>query len=110
MNFTLSLGSSYQEKVLRWSHSRVSYIKITLKSIKHTETNFEDTINGLESFSYAQDLIANGTGLNLKIGGIYRLNEQIKIGGALHSPNIIHNARRIFKTLTNARFVDFKLL
>jgi hypothetical protein len=102
--FVLSLGSSYQEKFYLGATLGFPTLNYT-ESVKHTETNFEDTINGLESFSYAQDLIANGTGINLKIGGIYRLNEQIKIGGALHSPTLF-TMQEEFQTLTSARFMD----
>jgi len=102
--FVLSIGSSYQEKF---------YIGATLgfpslnysESTKHTESGFEDTINNLEAFSYTQDLLASGTGINLKLGGIYRLNDQIKIGGALHSPTYF-TIQEEFQTLTTTRFND----
>ena len=64
-----------------------------------------DTINSLGSFEYLQNLYANGEGINLKIGGIYRVNDNIKIGGALHSPTYF-NINEEFRTITQSNFTD----
>ena len=73
--------------------------------IKHREDILSDTINELGSFEYLQNLYARGEGINLKIGGIARINENIKIGGAIHTPTVF-TIQEEFRTITQANFGD----
>ena len=46
-----------------------------------------------------------GERINLKIGGIARINENIKIGGAIHTPTVF-TIQEEFRTITQANFGD----
>lgn len=44
---------------------------------------------GFHSLSYQEFFKTTGSGLNLKIGGIYRVNDQFRIGGYYHTPTML---------------------
>ena len=102
--FVLSAGTSYDEKIYLGATVGIVGVEYS-EIIKHREDILSDTINNLGSFEYMQNLYASGEGVNLKVGGIYRVNENIKIGGALHSPTIL-TIQEEFRTSTLANFTD----
>lgn len=51
----------------------------------HTEIDTED-LNDFRQFTYKRRIITNGTGLNFKIGAIFRPIELLRIGASLHFP------------------------
>ena len=102
--FVLSLGTSFEEKLYLGATIGIPTFEYS-EVINHREDIFSDTLNNLESFEYMQNLYANGEGINLKLGGIYRLNDNIKIGGALHTPTVF-NIQEEFRTITQANFTD----
>ena len=42
----------------------------------------------LDSYYENSELITSGIGVNLKLGFIYRVNESLRLGGAIHSPTL----------------------
>ena len=52
----------------------------------YNESEFEDTINGLQGFDFQEELSVYGSGLNVKLGAIFRVSEILKLGAALHTP------------------------
>ena len=102
--FAFSVASSYNEKLYIGATLGFPVFEYT-ETIKHREDIMSDTINSLGSFEYSQNLYANGEGINLKVGGIYRVNKNIKIGGALHSPTYF-NINEEFRTITQSNFTD----
>ena len=86
--FYLSFGTAYQNKL---------FIGMTLgfPSIEYrekntiSETGFDSTIDpesALESFDYTSNLNVEGSGINLKLGLIYKIDDAIRYGFALHTP------------------------
>jgi len=86
--YVFSLGTSYEEKVYFGATVGVPSIQYSEVST-YTESNFADTIQTLSSFTYKQDLLAYGSGINLKIGAIVRVGVNTKVGGAIHTPSYI---------------------
>ncbi len=52
---------------------------------EHRETT-EDLALPFRSFSYREDLTTRGNGIDLKIGGIAKATEQLRLGLSFHSP------------------------
>ena len=83
--FIFSIGGSYQEKL---------YIGATIgiptfdyyEYSEYTEREISDTSSNLRKMLFSEEISEYGTGYNLKVGAIYRLSENIKIGGSLHTP------------------------
>ncbi|MBI2731095.1 MAG: hypothetical protein HYX40_10145 [Sphingobacteriales bacterium] len=63
----------------------VSYSRTTKYSEKDTSGN---TNNGFGYFNYQENLKTSGGGLNAKLGLIYRPQEYIRLGIAVHTPTI----------------------
>ena len=50
------------------------------------EKDIADTIPYFTSFRYNQNLTTTGTGFNIKFGGIYKINDALRIGASIHTP------------------------
>ena len=59
----------------------------------------------LDSYYETSELITSGTGVNLKLGFIYRINEALRLGGALHSPTFF-GLRENFAFDTETQYSD----
>ena len=83
-----SMGTTYEDKI--YIGATIGIPTIEYRQIStYTENRFEDTSFSVNNFTYNEDLLAYGSGINIKIGGIIRIGENTKIGGAVHSPSYI---------------------
>jgi len=83
--FYLSFGTAYQKKLFLGATLGFPNIEYRERSVL-TESNFEGAKDGLTSFNYASDLYVQGSGINLKLGLIYKIDDAIRYGFALHTP------------------------
>lgn len=85
-DWTLSFGGNYQEKLmlgmsldlLSYKYDRDSYFS------EDDETGNPD--NDFAYLDYHESLSTTGLGFNLKLGAIYVVSDQFRIGAALHTP------------------------
>jgi len=93
--FSMSYASNYEEKWLYGVTLGIPIINYKSNTV-FTESDISgDTSNGFNSFSYTDNFETYGTGVNLKMGVIYRPKPYIRLGLAIHTPN--------FMTLTDTR-------
>ena len=85
--YVFSIGTSYEDIIYLGATIGIPSIDYYEKS-NYTESEFNDTAAHLQSFEYDEELTTTGKGFNLKIGVITRINNWIKVGGALHSPTV----------------------
>ncbi len=83
--YVFSVGTSYEDRIYLGATIGMPSINYYEKST-YTESEFADTAAHLQSFDYDEELTTTGKGFNLKVGIITRLNDWIRVGGALHSP------------------------
>ncbi len=83
--YVFSFGTSYEEVVYIGATIGMPIIDYYEESI-YSESQFSDTAFHLSSFNLIEEISTSGRGLNLKVGLIARMNDWIKIGGAIHSP------------------------
>ena len=83
--FIFSLGGSFKEKLYLGGTIGIPTINYYENS-EYLESIRNDTSINLQRMLYTEEISVYGTGLNLKIGAIYRLTETIKIGGSIHTP------------------------
>jgi len=83
----LSFGGNYKEKLMLGATIGLPFINFHQES-SITETNVltPDQDQFFGSFNYSQYLTTNGFGINLKLGFIYKVSDQFRIGGAIHTP------------------------
>ncbi len=58
---------------------------------------------GFNSLTYTEHFITQGYGLNLKFGGIVRVNSNLRLGGYIHTPTIFY----LTDTYNNSMSVSF---
>ena len=105
--FLFSVGGSYNEQLYIGASigfPSINYYENTI----YSEHSFEDTINGLNSFDYQEELTTYGNGMNLKVGAIFRVNESFKIGASVHSPTY-YDIEETYSTLITTHFNEVSL-
>ena len=64
----------------------VTYSSLTRFSETDSSAN---RLNGFSSFTFTDDFSLNGTGLDMKLGALYRPTEQVRLGLAFHTPSYL---------------------
>ena len=105
--FIFSIGGSYQEKLYIGATIGIPTINYYEDS-EYLEREINDTTSNLRRMLFSEEISAYGTGINLKIGGIYRLSKRIKIGGSLHTPTFF-NIEEQYNTSITTFFKDSTL-
>jgi hypothetical protein len=81
-----SFGANYNNRLYLGITLGLADINYT-ENASYTETpNYNDTVYGLQNFTYQTTLHTFGEGINLKIGAIYRITDWLRIGAAVHTP------------------------
>ncbi len=78
--FAFTLGGNYSNKIYIGATIGVPFVKYNEQSL-YTE---KDSLHN--SFSVSDNLNTTGTGVNVKLGIIYRPNDMVRIGFSFHSP------------------------
>jgi len=105
--FIFSIGGSFNEQLYLGATIGIPTLEYYEKST-YSETNFGDTINGLEGFDLQEKLSVYGAGLNLKIGAVLRVNNNLKLGAALHTPTA-YSIEENFSTSLTTHFTEESL-
>lgn len=85
--YQFSYAGSYQEKLYIGASLGLSTIEY-LKETYYEESGFADTASTVQSFYMLDDLYTSGAGVNLKIGGILRVSDRLRLGLSWHSPTL----------------------
>ena len=80
----LSLGGNYQEKLLLGATLGLPVINYSMNEL-FSENPLTATTN-FTNFTYSEQLSTHGTGVNLKLGFIYKVNDYFRFGAAVHTP------------------------
>ena len=102
--FIFSIGGSFNEQLYLGATIGVPTLDYYEKST-YSETNFEDTTNGLQRFDLHEELSIYGAGLNLKLGAILRVNDNLKLGASLHTPTA-YSIEETFSTSLTTHFTE----
>ena len=100
--FAISYASNYGDKWLYGATLGIPIINYKSNTI-FTESDISgDTSNGFNSFTYTDNFETYGTGVNLKLGVIYRPKPFIRLGLAIHTPNFMALTDTRTTTLTTS--------
>ncbi len=80
-----SFGANLADKLYLGLTVGVPTINYYESSVYH-ETRTSDTIPNFISLSYYYDLHTRGTGVNVKLGAIYKPVDWVRLGAAIHTP------------------------
>lgn len=83
--FTFGFAVNHENKLL-WGLSLGVPILRFEEAKKYSEKDIDDEVQIFDDLSYDQDLVTNGSGINLKLGFIYRVHQALRISAAIHTP------------------------
>jgi long-subunit fatty acid transport protein len=84
----ISFGGNYQNVLFLGATVGFVNARYVEESV-YQEVDQADTIKDFKSFSYTQSLTSKGSGMNLKLGAIYKPTDWLRIGAAIHTPTSI---------------------
>lgn len=81
----ISFGANYNDKLMMGATIGVPFMRYTKEST-WTENDIKDEVPFFDNLRYTEFLETGGIGVNFKMGLIYRANQMVRIGAAIHSP------------------------
>lgn len=86
----IALGGNYQEQLMLGATIGIPTIRYNVTS-SFTESlapgNNQPNLDSFNSFRLDQAIAVKGNGINLKLGAIFRANDNVRIGAAFHTPS-----------------------
>jgi hypothetical protein len=83
--FNLAFAGNYNEKLYIGGSLNIPFVSYDEEK-RYTETDGSDEVPAFNSLLFNEYVSTNGAGINLKLGFIYRINQMIRLGGAIHTP------------------------
>jgi hypothetical protein len=83
--FDFSFGTNYNDRLYIGATIGIPVIRYYEKS-QYREIKNDTAVHFFQSMTFNQELETHGTGINLKVGLIYRPADWIRIGAAIHTP------------------------
>jgi hypothetical protein len=103
--FTFSLGANFSNKLYAGATVGVQnvYFKQTIYYSENAFSNNLPLPNGdlFKSLDYNQELLVEGSGVNFKVGLIYRPMPEIRLGFAAHTPTFYNLSERYSATMSS---------
>tara|TARA_B100001057_G_scaffold1224_1_gene1205 strand:- start:4495 stop:5439 length:945 start_codon:yes stop_codon:yes gene_type:complete len=104
--FYISFGSAYQDRLFIGGTIGFPSIEYTERNtIRETNASSSDEVSELDGYEYNTNLFASGSGINLKLGLIYKLDESIRYGLAIHTPTY-YEINEEYWTSMNTNFMN----
>jgi len=105
--FYLSLATAYQNKL--FLGATIGFPSIEYKEVTTiSESNFSaisQEIIQLGSFDYTTNLYVSGSGINLKLGLLYKIDKRIRYGLAIHTPTY-YEIHEEYSANMSTEFID----
>lgn len=109
--YVISLGGNYREKLMLGATLGLPSIKYSMTS-NFTETlasgNSNPNPDNFYSYKTNKQLDITGVGVNLKLGAIYKVDDHVRIGAALHSPSYYaltdNYTQNVYSTVGNQNY------
>lgn len=85
-DLVFSLGGNYEEKLLIGATLGIPSFRYTYDATYTESDNTSNDTNYFKTFQYNESLVTKGSGINLKLGFIYKANDNFRLGMAFHTP------------------------
>ncbi len=85
-DLNLSLGGNYQDKLMLGATLGFNFLNHKVNSTMSEETFTMNEVDSFDHFNYTENFKTIGTGVNLKLGAIYKFNDNFRAGLAIHTP------------------------
>jgi hypothetical protein len=100
--FDISFGTNYDDKLYFGATIGIPFIRY-FENDQYQEIKINNSIPYFSALSYNQSIETHGTGVNFKLGVIYRPANWVRIGAAIHAPTY-YAMRDIWSSSMYARF------
>lgn len=97
----LSYGGNYRDKLSVGATVGIPFVNYTYTNT-YAEDNTPAQVKFFKNLQYKDNYTTEGTGINLKIGAIYKVTPELRIGLAVHSPTVyaLNDVRNAFMNYT----------
>jgi hypothetical protein len=103
--FDFSMGANFNDQLffgMTFGVPTINYYEHT----QYQETRTKDTIPNFISLNYYSDLHTTGTGLNFKLGVIYKPADWVRIGASIHTPTWFPTMRDRWSSSMQSTFTN----
>ncbi|MFK8008799.1 MAG: OmpP1/FadL family transporter [Saprospiraceae bacterium] len=80
-----SVGGNFDEKIMVGATVGVPFIKYEEEKT-YEERDVDSSVIYFDELLFRENLSTSGTGINLKLGFIYRISQMFRVGAAIHTP------------------------
>lgn len=102
----LSGGGNYKDKLMIGATLGIDFLNHKVNTGMYEETINPSTSDSFDHFTYNESYKTSGTGVNLKLGAIYKFNDYFRAGIAFHTPTI-YNLSEISNNNINVYSVKY---
>ncbi len=96
----ISLGGNYEEKLMLGATLGIASLRYNREMTYEESDATGITNNYFDNFKYRETLNIRGSGINLKLGMIYKPIDAIRIGAAIHTPTLYNLKDEFTKSIT----------
>lgn len=82
----ITFGGNYNDKLFLGGTIGIVDVDYNLTDTYTEQALYNDPTFGFSNYTFAQNLSTSGTGINFKIGAIYRILDWLRVGAAINSP------------------------
>jgi len=102
---SLAFAGNYKERLMIGVAIGFPILSYTEEKV-YDEADTNEGISGYTNMQFEEKLTTTGSGVNLKLGVIYRLSQMIRLGGAIHTPTTYGSLVDNFETRMEHNYVD----
>jgi len=84
----ISFGGNYNDRLLLGATLGILTTRY-FEDVTFEERDEKDTISGFEYFTLTQSLTTRGSGVNFKLGAIFKATDWLRLGAAVHTPTVL---------------------
>jgi len=96
--FLLSFAGNYKDKISIGATVGIPVMRFNSTKI-YEESDPTNNIDVFNATRFEENLDAEGTGINLKLGVNFRVNQQLRVGAAIHTPTFLSISESFVNTL-----------
>lgn len=102
---SLAFAGNYKERLMIGVAVGFPILSYTEEKV-YDEADQADEVPAYVNMQFNEKLTTTGSGINLKLGFIFRLNQMIRFGGAIHTPTTYGSLVDNFETSMQHRYID----
>lgn len=99
-DLSLTLGGNYRHKLYVGASIGLPFVRYE-ESKTYTETDEFGISAEFEDMTFDEYLSTTGVGFNAKLGVIYRVNQKIRVGAAVHTPTFFNLSDQYYTSISS---------